>query len=554
MEKTDIYFRVSQLSWERVFLHFEISTNCEVEADFYLERFEKLKIDEHGKVVGLESKERIPLLYNFYKYNRYNFVCNITAFHGRAFLNNGQWRIVAQVEGKEYSCYIAHDVAYQYDEKSRIFPYGKKYAYNIYFSTVTEEETHLWFVMNSFFMVQNDTWKKRRYVQEAKTLKEKLIRVSMTMAILLLRCFYQFWEQLFPKKGNRVLLMSETRDYLWGNLKSIDEGMRKQGLDQKFRIEYSFRKAIGNHNVFSWVKIVFKIAQQDYIFVDDYVPIFGFLKLNKRTKLIQVWHAGEGFKAVGYCRFGKDGSPFPTGSCHKQYDYALTGSEKLVKVFAEVFGIEEDALLPVGMPRLDGFLDPKKIESFRQSFYDQYPQFKEKKIILFAPTYRGTGQQNAYYDYSWLDLQKIYDFCGTEYVFLVKMHPFVKKEIEIPEHYKEKIIDFGNYSNINDLYYVTDLLITDYSSNYFEFSLMKKPVLFFTPDRELYELSRGVHRSVKDSAPGKVCDTFEEMMKALMEKDFEVEKIHQFVKDNFANYDGQATHKALQYIFGNQDM
>ena len=47
---------------------------------------------------------------------------------------------------------------------------------------------------------------------------------------------------------------------------------------------------------------------------------------------------------------------------------------------------------------------------------------------------------------------------------------------------------------------------------------------------------------------------FEEMMKALMEKDFEVEKIHQFVKDNFANYDGQATHKALQYIFGNQDM
>ena len=130
------------------------------------------------------------------------------------------------------------------------------------------------------------------------------------------------------------------------------------------------------------------------------------------------------------------------------------------------------------------------------------------------------------------------------------MHPFVRKAIRIPEEYKDRIIDFAKYPNINDLYYVTDLLITDYSSNYFEYSLMQKPVLFFTPDRELYEISRGVHRSVKDSAPGKVCDTFEEMMEAMRNEDFEVEKLYQFVKDNFANYDGKATEKVLRNIFG----
>ena len=117
------------------------------------------------------------------------------------------------------------------------------------------------------------------------------------------------------------------------------------------------------------------------------------------------------------------------------------------------------------------------------------------------------------------------------------------------EKYKDRIVDFSSYPNINDLYYITDVLITDYSSNYYEYSLLKRPVVFFTPDRELYELSRGVHRSVKESAPGKVCDTFEEMMQALREEDYEVEKIYKFVEKNFANYDGHATDKVIKKLF-----
>ena len=201
------------------------------------------------------------------------------------------------------------------------------------------------------------------------------------------------------------------------------------------------------------------------------------------------------------------------------------------------------------MPRLDGFLNEDTIRTFREDFYQEYPAMKDKKIILFAPTFRGGGQKSAHYDYSWLDLKKIYEFCGDEYIFLVKMHPFVDKEpIQIPEEYQDRIIDFATYPNINDLYYVTDILITDYSSNYFEYSLMKKPILFYTPDRELYELSRGVHRSVKECAPGKVCDTFDELMDALKNKDYEVEKVYRFVEENFSNYDGHASDKAINRI------
>lgn len=551
MSKSEIVFKVSELEWERIFLHIKISTNCTLAAKFQLELVDRIDFDEHKHIEEAKVIKTMPLQYDEQIGDIYCFCCNIAAMKGRKFLDNGMWRIAAIVEGKKYLCYTEHDVAYQFEQNSRIFRYGRdKYAYTVSFGCAVVDERYLVLLLKSSFMIQNERWKKRHYVQEARTLLGKFNRIHMSMAIFLIRAFYQFWEHVLPKNGKNILLMSETRDCLWGNLKYIDDGLKQHGLDKKYHIEYSFRKAVGNHkSVLSWIKVILKIAKQDYIFVDDYVPVFGFLKLNKRTKLIQVWHAGEGFKAVGYCRFGKDGSPFPTGSCHKQYDYVLTGSERLVKVFSEVFGIENEAFLPVGMPRLDGFLDEGRIKEFKTGFYQEYPNLKDKKIILFAPTYRGPGQKYAYYDYSWLDLDDINEYCGEDKIFLIKMHPFVQEPIKIPEKYRERIIDFSSYVNINDLYYITDVLITDYSSNYYEYSLLKRPVVFFTPDRELYELSRGVHRSVKESAPGKVCDTFEEMMRALREEDYEVEKIYQFVEKNFANYDGHATDKVIRKLF-----
>ncbi len=551
MEKKEIVFKVSELKWERIFLHMKIRTECMERANFRLELVDRIDLDEHKHIEDAKVVKAIPLRYDEYVNKEYCFCCNITAMKGRQFLDNGMWRITATVNGEKYLCYTDHDVAYQFEENSRIFRYGRdKYAYTVSFLCATVDERYLVLLLKSCFMIQNEGWKKRHYVQEARTIKGKFDRIYMSAAIFSIKMFYQFWERILPKDGKNILFMSETRDALWGNLKYIDDGLKKYGLDKKYKIEYSFRKAVGNHkSIMSWIKVIYKIARQDYIFVDDYVPVFGFLKLNKRTKLIQVWHAGEGFKAVGYCRFGKDGSPFPTGSCHKQYDYVLTGSDGLVKVFSEVFGIEKEAFLPVGMPRLDGFLDEGVIKEFKEGFYKKYPNLKGKKIIMFAPTYRGPGQKYAYYDYSWLDMDDISDYCGEDKIFLIKMHPFVQEAIKIPEKYKDRIVDFSSYPNINDLYYITDVLITDYSSNYYEYSLLKRPVVFFTPDRELYELSRGVHRSVKESAPGKVCDTFEEMMQALREEDYEVEKIYKFVEKNFANYDGHATDKVIKKLF-----
>ena len=551
MDREEFVFELSKISWERVFLSLEIQTNYTGEAKFYLVHVDKLDLKKKVNVRTVKELERFEIKPEKFEDQKYSFCYSVAALHGRTFLNNGTWKIVVEVEGREQLCYITNEVAYQFPELSRIFRYGRdKYAYTISFDVATEYNKYLVPLIVSQFMMQNNGWTRRHYVQEALTLKGKFKRIYMSMAVWSIKTYYKLLSSLHHYDGKNVLFMSETKDVLWGNLKYLDQNLKDRGLDKEYKISYSFRKAVGSHSsILSWVKTVSMLASQDYIFVDDYVPIFGFLDPNPKTKLIQVWHAGEGFKAVGYCRFGKDGSPFPVGSCHKKYDYVLTASDKLVKVFAEVFGIENEAFLPVGMARLDGFLDPQVIADFKEKFYAEYPQIKDKKVILFAPTYRGDGQKDANYDYEWIDLPQIYEYCQkTDSVFLVKMHPFVRENLEIPEEYQDRIMDFKSFPNINDLYYITDLLITDYSSNYYEYALMKRPVLFFTPAREYYELSRGVHRSVKECAPGKICDSFDEMMEALYKEDYEFEKIEQFVKDNFGSYDGKASEKAIDII------
>lgn len=560
IDNTTNDYQVTALEWERIFLKFTVETVRDEEVSFGLRHFNRKrrkpeKGERFSQIVDMPVFGEVPIRPDSVEKKdgviRYNFVLNITAVNGKTFLDNGKWQIQANVTGEQpFTCSVSYEVAYQLDDRSRVFKYDDgKYSYEVTFGKYSIDGKTMSLMIHSHFMIENDDWNRRRYVQEANTIQGKFNRMYMYTVIEMMRAYYGVAEKLSPKHGDKIMFMTETKPYLWGNLKYIDERMKERGLDKDYKITYSLRNAVGSHkSALSWAELITKIAKQDYIFVDDYVPVFGFLNLTDRTKLIQVWHAGEGFKAVGYCRFGKAGTPFPVGSCHKQYDYAITGSERLVHVYSEVFGLPEENFLPVGMARLDGFLDPDKIDAFRREFYAEYPQFEGKKIILFAPTFRGSGQKVAFYEYDKLDMKRIYDFCGDEYVWVFKMHPFVTDKPPIPKEYSDRIFDLSSYENINDLYYVTEIMITDYSSAYFEFALMEKPVLFYTYDRECYELTRGVHKSVKDDAPGKVCDSFDELIEALRNKDYDYEKTEAFRVANFSNYDGQAADKIIDTI------
>ncbi len=526
---------ITNIFWKRTYLFIEYFSIKPIQISIAMIDKKKYKIlKEHI----LETKKIGD--------NKYRCKINITIAEGRNLLFPGEWRII--INNNFFIRYnISNELMNNIENLSRVFRYCHDlYAYVLTFKlniSCIENNEYIYISFLSSYMNQS--------IKNGKIILLKKVKIKLISFLkFLLNMYYQIITHFTPKTGKRILFMSENRIKIMDNLEAIDKRIKERKLDKKFKISYSFRNIFDKkrQNPFEWLKVLTKIAKSDYIFVDDYVPIFSFLNLNKKTKLIQTWHAGFGFKLVGYGRFGIEGSPRPTTSCHRKYTYGLIGNENLKEIYSEVWGIEKDALLPTGMPRLDNFLDKKIINEKKEHFYKSYPQLKNKKIITFAPTYRGSSQKNAYYDYDKIDFDKLYEFCKkTNSVITFGKHHFIKQNIPIKKEYKDLIYDMSEYK-LNDLFYVTDVLVTDYSSCFYDFLLLNKPVLFYVYDKTIYSATRGVHRPIDDVAPGKVCETFEELLKSLYNKDYSQKEKIDFLVDNCVKNKKTASDQVIDFI------
>ena len=367
-----------------------------------------------------------------------------------------------------------------------------------------------------------------------------------------MNAYYQVLCKLHPKKGNRVLLMTENGTELSGNLAAIDRRLQERGLAERFEVSRSARNIFtGKQDVFAWLRTLSLIARQDYIFVEDYVPIFAAINLDPRTKFVQVWHAGFGFKLVGFGRFGIDSSPNPFASCHRKYTWALVGNGRLRDVYAEVFGIEREALLATGMPRLDHFLDSNRLERCRAAFLEQFSRFVGRKVILFAPTYRGANQKEAYYDFAKIDFTALADYCRrTQSAVIFKMHRFIEDAVPLPPGTEDVFAD-ASACDINDLMPSADVLVTDYSSCFYDYLLLGNPVVFYAYDEAYYTATRGVHRPLSAIAPGSVCHTFEELLAALSyacSGDCKLADVRDMLIDRAAEQSGLASDRVIDFI------
>ena len=354
-------------------------------------------------------------------------------------------------------------------------------------------------------------------------------------------------------KKKTILFMSEQDDKPALNMQVLLDRMKERNIDQEYNIIYSFRKATSqDQSLGSNIKMLKSVAKADLIVVDDHVPLFDKLALKDNTKMIQIWHAGAGFKGVGYSRWGHYGCPGPY-SCHRQYDFCISGSSNISEFFSEQFGILDEQIIPTGMPRMDLYLNKENREKVTKELYERFPEAKGRKVILFAPTYRGQNRANAYYPYEILNFQALYDFCvKKDYVVFFKMHPWVSAAVPIEKEHSDRFYDLNTYPNINDLFYITDLLVTDYSSSIYEFSLMDKPMMFFAYDKVQYSASRGFHRDYDTVVPGKICETFAEVMDALWKDDLEFKKVKKYREDHFDFVDDHSADRIIDWlILGN---
>lgn len=352
--------------------------------------------------------------------------------------------------------------------------------------------------------------------------------------------------RLLPMKKNRIVFLSNRRNDLTGNFEFVHEILEKDtSLDLRYVLDSNEVKSMQLGSLF---RMAWYFGNSRVILVDDYCELFFRMPKRKGASLIQLWHACGAFKTFGCSRMGRPGGQSQQSNNHRSYDYALVSSHNIAKFYAEGFGISEEKAVATGIPRTDVFFDREYREKIQREFYEQYPRLKKKKILLFAPTFRGNGKLSGYYPVDRLDVNRLYEDLHEEYAIIVKHHPFVNNRSVIRKKYRDFIIDLSENSELNDLLFVTDVLVTDYSSVVFEASLLDLPMVLYAYDLERYISSRGFYYEYEDMAPGKIVRTYSDLVEAVSREDFENDKLEEFKKRFFDDLDGESSERTVALI------
>ncbi len=372
-----------------------------------------------------------------------------------------------------------------------------------------------------------------------------------------LSMLYSAYSLVLPMDRTAVVLFSDRQVENTGNFHFISRALEGSNM----RVIVADKPTKRHRRSFSEkVRAVRTLATSKYILLEDYSPFVGEVRTRKGQVIIQTWHASGAFKKIGYSRLTTGKSP--GRGFHNNYTYAIVGGEANRAPYAEGFGMPIESVHALGLPRTDKFFDPVYTEATREAIYAQYPALRDKKVVLFAPTFRGVSSPKAYYDWDRLDFDAIADALGDEYVFLIKPHPYIYWNLErtrFAEHAAilEKAyadhpgfyLDFGDFPDINDLLLVTDIMVTDYSSVVFEQSLLSKPIVFFAYDYDEYLSDRGFYFDFSEYTYGPVARTSEELARYLCEARVDEEKLAAFRAKFTAACDGHAAERFVRTYF-----
>ena len=219
----------------------------------------------------------------------------------------------------------------------------------------------------------------------------------------------------------------------------------------------------------------------------------------------------------------------------QKIDYFISPSKYSTEKFTSAFNLKalkkENIILEKGYPRNDKLINytKKDIKEIKQKLNIK----DNKKIILYAPTFRDDEHKSGLgYTYKLnIDFDKLYKDLGKDYIILFRAHYFIANSFDFNK-YKDFVYNVSNYDDINDLYIISDLLITDYSSVFFDYAILNRPILFYMYDYDNYKTKlRDFYLDLKE-LPGPIITKQEELTKNIKE----VEKIFLKYKKEYIKF------------------
>lgn len=388
---------------------------------------------------------------------------------------------------------------------------------------------------------------EQKSITKGQSLKRRIAK------FLLRASFYISYILPIQKK---VVFVANNTDKLDRNPKYIYDEIKRQNLNLKTVCMFNIagKKGLKNQIKYLLKNMLseYHMATANFIILDaHYFPLYV-IKTKKKTVVIQVWHASGGFKKVGYSvldrNFGISKKDLEISPIHTNYTYCLMGSQYNAKFYAEAFNVGMDKFVTnIGIPRTDVFFNEELKSMLPEKVCNMYNLPKDKQIILYAPTFRGEHKTDAYFKDD-LDFSVMKENIGEKYIILLKLHPWITEKYKINDDLKGFLFDVSDYPDINELMMISDIMITDYSSAIFEYSLLERPMMFFASDYYDYIDERGFYIDFHKDLPGKVYTDTISMAMDIKNGNFEMDKVKDFKNQTFEVADGKASERFVNEL------
>ncbi len=372
----------------------------------------------------------------------------------------------------------------------------------------------------------------------------------------ILFAFVYYIARLFPIKKKRVLCIMTHDDGKGSNVSLVAQALKK--LSTEYTFTYITKKdTLEVKSLGDWRKVAsflllkpYQMARAEIILLDNVFLPFAYLRRRKGTKVIQLWHGTGTIK-----KFGQDVNTGKLKELERRANANIThlivNSTKTKKLYAKAFGISEEFVYPIGLPKTDELL--KRIiqvrrdgtNPYKEQVYNKYQIPENTKLVLYAPTFRDQEIKNPQVE---KQLQELLQGMPEGYILGLRLHPFVAKALkQIPE--SDKICQLSFEEDVHTVLMASDFLITDYSSIIFEYCLTLQPMIFYVYDYEEFSnKGRGFYYPYEKYVPGPVAYSGREVCELIRKNQFDISVIEEFVKSNYQYLDGNATKRLIQLI------
>lgn len=381
-----------------------------------------------------------------------------------------------------------------------------------------------------------------------------------------LRLIFPIISQFTPVDKKMVIFTSFQGRGFSDNPKAIYEYML---TDERFK-DYKFvwfirRKNMENVNIpdakivaYNGLLYLFYLARAKYWVINVKMP--PFLKKKKNQIYLQTWH-GTPLKRLAHdiqldqnttfyrSKMSYDEMVYSYDIDVKKYDYMISPNHFCTEIFQSAFAINRERLIETGYPRNDFITNATQDDI--QQLKDKYHIPVDKKIVLYAPTWRDNSYVVSGYTFELkADFHKWKDILGDDYVLIFKPHYSIINKFKDDEFLEGFLYSIDAEAEINELYVISDVLITDYSSVFFDYAILNRPIYFYMYDLEEYKDElRGFYLDIYSEIPGQIYKNEEKMLKDIVEGNYDYQVLENFnLRFNHAQT-GDCAKKVVDIVF-----